>query len=79
MTRGDYNEYRGWQIPENEDPKEEGYLVEYQDGGKPCDERHAGYISWSPKDVFERSYKPPKLNSSLTFGEALEHLKNGKK
>lgn len=79
MTRGKYNEYRGWQIPENEDPNEQGYLIEYVDGGKPNDDRHQGYISWSPKDVFERSYKPPKLNSSLTFGEALEHLKNGKK
>ncbi|WP_416333203.1 hypothetical protein [Acinetobacter sp. ACNIH2] len=57
MTRGEYNDYRGWQIPENEDPTEQGYLVEYVDGGKPNDERHAGYISWSPKDVFEQSYK----------------------
>lgn len=56
MTRGEYNNYRGWQIPENEDPNEQGYLIEYQDGGKPNDERHAGYISWSPRDVFERSY-----------------------
>ena len=79
MTRGEYNDYRGWQIPENEDPSEQGYLVEYVDGGKPNDERHTGYISWSPSDVFERSYKPPKLNSNLTFGEALEHLKAGAK
>jgi hypothetical protein len=56
MTRGEYNEYRGWQIPENEDPGEQGYLVEYVDGGKPNDDRHAGYISWSPRDVFEKSY-----------------------
>ena len=56
MTRGEYNEYRGWQIPENEDPSEQGYLVEYVDGGKPNDERHKGYISWSPRDVFEQSY-----------------------
>lgn len=56
MTRGEYNEYRGWAIPENEDPAEQGYLIEYIDGGKPNDERHAGYISWSPRDVFEKSY-----------------------
>lgn len=56
MTRGEYNEYRGWQIPENEDPTEQGYLVEYVDGGKPNDERYTGYISWSPRDVFEKSY-----------------------
>ena len=56
MTRGEYNEYRGWQIPENEDQNEQGYLIEYVDGGKPNDDRHAGYISWSPRDVFEQSY-----------------------
>lgn len=56
MTRGEYNEYRGWTIPENEDPTEQGYLVEYVDGGKPNDDRHKGYISWSPRDVFEQSY-----------------------
>ena len=57
MSRGDYNAYRGWQAPADEDPTDEGYLVEYADGGKPNDPRHVGYISWSPKDVFERSYK----------------------
>lgn len=56
MTRGEYNDYRNRKIPENEDPTEQGYLVEYVDGGKPNDDRHAGYISWSPRDVFEKSY-----------------------
>ncbi len=46
MTRGEYNTYRGWQIPENENPKDKGYLVEYSDY----------YITWSPKEVFERAY-----------------------
>ena len=56
MSRGEYHEYRGWKTPEKESPDDEGYLVEYTDGGKPNDERHAGYISWSPKDVFDRAY-----------------------
>lgn len=56
MTRGDYNEYRGWAAPESEDQRTEGYLVEYADGGAANDSRHAGYISWSPADVFERAY-----------------------
>lgn len=47
MSRGEYNEHRGWKIPENEAPKEQGYLFEYVDGGKSNDERHKGYISWS--------------------------------
>lgn len=57
LKLGEYNEYRGWKQPENEDPNADGYLVEYQDGGKSNDERHGGYISWSPKDVFEKAYK----------------------
>lgn len=56
MTRGDYNKLQGWRIPANEDPNEEGYLVEYQDGGKPNHPEFAGYISWSPKDVFDKGY-----------------------
>lgn len=58
MTRGEYNSYRGWENPAGENPADAGYLVEYQDGGKANDSRHAGYISWSPADVFERTYKP---------------------
>lgn len=65
MNLGDYNVKRGWKIPENEDPAREGYLVEYPDG----------YISWSPKEVFEESYKE---TSGLTFGLAIEELKKGK-
>ena len=56
MTKEEYCDYREWKVPENEDPAEQGYLVEYVDGGKPNDERHKGYISWSPRDVFEKSY-----------------------
>lgn len=57
MTRAAYNDYRGWQLPANENGADEGYLVEYRDGGASNDSRHAGYISWSPKDVFERTYR----------------------
>ena len=76
MTRGEYNEYRGWQIPENEDPDEQVYLVEYTDGGKANDERHSGYITMSPKEVFDNAYRQ---NGSLTFGDALAALKKGQK
>ena len=56
MSRGEYNVYRDWVLPTNEDGGDEGYLVEYLDGGKPNDDRHAGYISWSPKAQFEAAY-----------------------
>ena len=76
MSRDEYCEYRGWQLPENEDPNEPVYLVEYVDGGKPNDDRHAGYITMSPKEVFDNAYRQ---NGSLTFGDALVALKHGQK
>lgn len=46
MTRGEYNDYRDWTVPEGENPNDEGYVVKYEDG----------YVSWSPKETFEKSY-----------------------
>ena len=65
MNKEEYCQYRQWEVPSNENPKEEGYLVEYLDGGKPNDERHLGYISWSPKDVFEKAYKLIEENNGI--------------
>ena len=56
MTRQAYNDLRGWTVPSDENPNDEGYLVEYVDGGNPNHPDFKGYISWSPKDVFESSY-----------------------
>lgn len=64
MNRGDYNKYRGWNIPKNENPADEGYLVMYSDG----------YESWSPKKQFEEAYRDC---MGMTFGIALELLKKG--
>lgn len=64
MNRGDYNEYRGWTIPADENPADEGYLVKYSDG----------YESWSPKKQFEEAYRDC---NGMTFGIALELLKKG--
>lgn len=58
MSRGDYNALRGWIIPEDENPEDEGFLVEYLDSPNKNHPDYENYISWSPKDVFERSYKP---------------------
>lgn len=59
MTRGAYNEYRGWEMPANEDASEMVYLVEYAPDplSPPNHPDHAGYISMSPKHVFEEAYK----------------------
>lgn len=74
MTRLAYNELRGWAVPEDENPADDGYLVEYLDGGKANVPGYEGYVSWSPKDIFERAYKPA---SNMTFGDALAALKQG--
>ena len=64
MTRGAYNLYRGWTIPPDENPEDEGFLVQYPDG----------YVSWTPKDVFEDAYRK---TSGMNFGLAMEAAKRG--
>lgn len=54
MTRGEYNTLRNWELPADEDGADQGYLVEYPGGGAPNHPDFKNYISWSPKDVFER-------------------------
>lgn len=56
MTRQEYNDFRGWELPSDENGSDEGYLVEYVDGGKANTPEYKGYVSWSPKDVFDKAY-----------------------
>lgn len=42
----------------------DGYMVTYEDG----------YVSWSPKDAFEKAYRK---TDAMTFGDALVMLKKG--
>lgn len=76
MTRLAYNEYRGWDLPADENGADEGYLVEYLDGGKSNHPNHSGYISWSPKEQFDNAYRPV---SGMSFGLAIDALKAGKR
>ena len=76
MTRLEYNNYRGWELPSDENGEDKGYLVEYLDSPNKNHPDHEGYISWSPKDVFEKAYKE---TNGLTFGQAIEALKKGLK
>lgn len=46
MTKKEYNDYRGWTVPEGENPNDEGYVVKYEDG----------YVSWSPIEAFNKAY-----------------------
>ena len=74
MTRAEYNIFRGWGLPADENGFDDGFLVEYVDGGAANTEEYSGYVSWSPKDVFERAYKPI---DGLPFGLAIDALKQG--
>ena len=56
MTLGEYNLYRGWNLPDDEDGSSEGYLIQYLDGGKPNHPWHSNYISWTPKAQFDNGY-----------------------
>lgn len=76
MNRLAYNNYRGWTLPADEDGADEGYLVEYLDGGKPNHSGHAVYISWSPKAQFDAAYRP---TTGMSFGLAIEALKRGER
>lgn len=48
------------------DDNRPGYSVKYEDG----------YMSWSPKDVFEKAYQPL---YALSFGHAIEAMRSGQK
>jgi hypothetical protein len=47
MNLGEYNTFRGWTIPADEDTTKEGYKIE-----------NDGYTSWRPKEVFEKQFLP---------------------
>ena len=47
VKKGDVQIFRGWQIPADEDPADEGYVMKYENG----------HVQWLPKDMFESDYK----------------------
>lgn len=66
-TKIKYNTFRGWKMPADEDPNEEGYLVVYEDSKNNTD-KYEGYVSWSPKPVFDAAYLP--VSQECTLGQA---------
>lgn len=76
MTRAEYNAYRGWELPADENGADAGYLVEYMDGGKPNVTGHDGYVSWSPKDQADNAYR---RTNGMSFGLSVEAMKLGKR
>lgn len=54
MNRADYNQLRNWRVPADENPKDEGYLV-IQPNQPSNSDLAEGYVSWSPKGIFEKT------------------------
>lgn len=75
INLGDYNKFKGWTIPENECPLREGYKVIYPDG----------YVSWSPKEIFDKAYMQVGDTNTITqdnvdnFIHVYEDFKLGEK
>ena len=65
MSRGEYNDFRGWGMTPDENGEDPGYLVVYNSGT--TDE----YVSWSPKHIFDEGYSEAKV---LTDADALADL-----
>lgn len=63
MTHDAYSTKRVtvWEQPRGDAP---GYAIKYQDG----------YLSWCPKDTYERDYQPI---TAMSFGHAIHALKAG--
>ena len=55
MTRQEYNDYRGWQLPEGENGSDVGYIIEDREGKKNTEELK-GFVQWLPKDEFLRKF-----------------------
>lgn len=57
MSRLEYNVLRGWKVPHDENPSDDGWLIEDMNG-KPNHPDYEGYLQWLPHDEFVRQYKP---------------------
>ena len=71
VSAGDFKNVihpKTYAIPEDRTGQtwEDGYKVVYPDG----------YVSWSPKEVFEEAYRP---TDGMNFGLAIEAMKKGER
>lgn len=72
MTRLEYNQYRCWELPENENGSDQGFLIEHLEGGE---SEHDNHVSWLPKELFDKTYQGTDQN--MSFGHAIEMAKDG--
>jgi len=74
MNRLDYNVFRGWDLPSDENGTDEGYLIEYVDSTTSNTETYEGYVSWTPKVEFEDAYMSV---DGMSFGLATSAAERG--
>ncbi|ULJ66648.1 DUF2829 domain-containing protein [Wielerella bovis] len=75
MTREEYNDLRGWQVPQDENPSDDGYLIVNPNVSERNVDGFDGYVSWLPTKAFNEQYRV----ENLSFGQAVELLKLGKR
>lgn len=71
MTRGEYNTMRGWKIPANENPDDQGYYIQRRD----IESGEVFHSAWEPVNVFERSYSS--IDGEFDFSVALRLMHGG--
>lgn len=86
MNRQEYNDLRGWDLPADEDGSDDGYLTEDINGASNVD-GYNGYVSWTPKAMFEDQFyevdeqrvctAPADPNHELTEDEVATLASNG--
>lgn len=57
MTLGEYSTLRGWELPKDEHPHDEGYLLVDNSATVSNHPDFDGHISWTPKALFEASFR----------------------
>lgn len=68
MTLGEYNKFRGWDLPDNEDEyNTEGYLIEYLDSPNANTDEYDNYVSWSPKKISDDAFQPEVIETRNTM------------
>ncbi len=76
MTRAEYNELRGWQLPANEDGRDEGYLINNMTNAKANTELTEGYVSWLTTEQTQAEFRQ---TGNFPFGMAIEAMRLGHK
>lgn len=68
MTRQEYNEIRGWELPADENGDDEGFLIEDPAGQKNTPD-YDGFVQWLPKAEFERKFTSDKAVTEQELAE----------